>query len=377
MYSPVSTRFLAAVAGGFSYKVTADVYRAGAKLNTAPLKIIDGEMTASVDDVVRRTTDIVFADDTGGLVPVGITDPLMPNGPEIRVKAGVVFSDGTEELLPVGRFRISQSRSEFGRVKCRGFDLAITLATPLTQPYPFDAGLPVESVIVGIASRKNPALVINPIQTNELTVAGICDFGDTPIEFIRKLAYSAGCDAYMDPNGVLVIAPLVSVASKTATARFSDNGEPGTTDAVFWNEGRELNSDGVPSVVVVEANHSALTTPLRVVVRDTGKNSPTNADGPYGEVVSSVSSDKVSVQTQCMTLGRAELERKSWAEAYDWSCPPNSALAEGDTASITRGPLRLSNKHAIITELTLPYTPTEMRIRAVDRRTLDAVAVQD
>lgn len=378
---PVSDRFLAAAAAGGDYVVVADVYRAGAKLNDEPLPVVDGEATGTYEDVIRWSTDIVFADDTGGLVPTKITDPLSPNGPELRVRAGFRFEDDTRELAPVGWFRITRSRSEFGRVQCTAFDLAYTLGTPLSQPYAYDGGLPVEDVIAAIARKKNPTISVRALITNELTVPGVCDLHDVPIEFIRKLAFAAGADAYFDrQRRQLIIAPLVSTPAAVAEVDFveGDKRDKDTaTEAVFWDEGREIDSENVPSVCVVEANHSSLSAPLRVTVRDTSPRSPTNANGSYGEVTTTITTDKASTQAQCVAIGRAELARMAWAETYDWSALPNPALDVAGTVSITRPRLKLSHKCALVSAMRLPLTPGQMRLKAAERRVLDSTATQD
>lgn len=371
---PVSDRFLAAVGDSFDYVVEADVYRSGEKANDQPLRLVDGEATITDGQAIRRTSDLVFADDTGGLVPIGITDPLMPNGAEVQVRAGPRFADGTTELADVGRFRLSSSKSVFGRVECAGYDLGLTLGTPLTQAFPYAAGLAIEDVIAAIAQRKNPAVTFDPFVTNETTVAGVMDLHDIPMTVIRRLAYSAGCDAFFDQSARLAMALLRTTPGVTSVVDFveGDARVLGSTQAKFWDETADVESDNVPSVVVVEANHSSLNgATLRTVVRDTNPASPTYADGPYGEVVTTVQSDTISTQAQSTSLGVSELGRNAWANTYEWSCSPNPALAETDTVSLTCERLRLVHKLVLVTGITLPYYPEAMTITATERRALE------
>lgn len=368
MYAPISSRYLTEVSRSYNLKSVASVLRSGRNLfPDFPLAILEGEVTGNVNDPIRRTVRCVFSNEDGSLIPTLQQDPFMPNGTEFVVNSGPVYETGEEELLPVGRFRITDVKSDnFGRIEVQGFDLAITMQTGVRAPIEIPAGMEVGAAIGMIARKKNPAVQLRLGLTGQVTSHGVVDFADNPFQRMRQMAYAAGYDLFFDPDGFLTLAPLVTSTTSNTNVEFIEG-----DNAQFWNPTRQINSEQTPSVIVVEANHSSLTAPLRVAVEDTNPKSETYAAGPYGEVVHSIVTDKVNQVSQCQVIGLTALRNEAWAERFEFECLPNQALWEGDQIGVTRAAMKLNSEAAIVESFTLPLHPAAMTVSATSRRQPD------
>ncbi len=363
---PVSEAYRAAMAsGGISMRTTLEAYR-GSALMSDEFELTAGDVHVDVRDPLRRSFQGTVVTDDGSLVPLLVTDPLMPNGVELVVRSGPVLADGTTELIPTGRFRLTTTRSlDTGEIELAGYDLGYTVQTPLSRPLVIDAGTEVGDACAQIILAKNPAIELAIVDTGRVTPFMVIDTDVDPFETCRKLAFTAGCEAFFDQEGRFRLTSLVTQPASVPVASFVE-GE----NATFWRPTREIVADGVPSEVIVEANHSGLTTPIRVVVQDTNPESPTYI-GTYGKVTESVTSDKVATIDQAYEFGQGVLASKAWVERFAFECMPDWSLAENDTILITRERLGLHNQLALIEHMSLPGRPGAMTIQAAVRREPD------
>lgn len=377
MYAPLTSQFLQTVSNSYDSLTVVDLYRSGALLTdpAAPLRVVGGEVTGNAQDPIRRTLSAVLLDKTGALTPQTRTDLLMPNGVEARVRMGPVYADGSMELVPIGRFRLTASTSSDGQVEVRGFDLAYRVQSPMLQPYFIGAGLAVEDAVVTLVLTKDPTIPSTNMQiTGDFTQATLVDFNDDPWAVARKMARASGCDLFFDPDGGLVMAAAPTQPGAPVLAFVE--GE----NATFWDPKREIQAEGTPSVIVVEVNHSSLTTALRVSVSNNDPASLTYSQGPYGEIVEVISSDKVRDQAQATRLGRSTLNDRAWIEEFSFDCIPNPAIQEGDSISVTRAPLKMVAATCLVDSFRLPLVPGSqpMSITAKTRREPDmSVLVSD
>lgn len=380
MYTPLSSLYLPTLMGGSPHIVVrADVYRGGALLASS-LPIVGGEVKLNVDDPIRRTCEVTFADASAtDLIPAGPGDAMYPNGTQVQLWHGLRYSDGSEELVPVGRYRITRSRvGHFGTLTCEGSDNIYTLSTPLSTVYPINPGSELGDAVINLLAKKNPTLNYVRTVTGVPVVFQLVDLDDVPITVARKLLFASGYDIYADAVGNIVIGDLALNTAAIPVLSFSDRAIDSTQlRAKFWTPERDIDATNVPSVVVVVGNSSGQTTPVRVVVRDTDPDSPTYADGPYGEVTVNVTSDKVGTQSQASRLGLATLRDRTFVEKHTFKCPPVGALEGGDTITVTHAKLNVMNDAALVTDYTLPLEAGDMDVTAVTRRTQATTIVQD
>jgi hypothetical protein len=105
---PVSDLFKETVRKSHVTTVKVEVYDManGTILSTA--QPISGSVTIDNRRSIRRECALEFVDIDGTLVPQNnISAVLLPYNREVKIYRGVVFPDGTEELVPLGVFVIT------------------------------------------------------------------------------------------------------------------------------------------------------------------------------------------------------------------------------------------------------------------------------
>src|SRR5262245_59615829 len=137
---PRSSKFDTTVISSHRIKCVAEVCKEGTTEVLATLPITEGNI--SIDDVpVRREADLDLSDKWGEFVPEDASSMLAPHINEVRLKRGIVFPDGTEELIPQGVYIITDNHMDDSgpavhmslSLKDRGYDLGQKLFTTNTQ----------------------------------------------------------------------------------------------------------------------------------------------------------------------------------------------------------------------------------------------------
>ena len=130
---PVSENFKTAVRKSHSTTVKVEIYDManGTILSTA--SPISGDVTIDNRRSIRRECTLEFVDTDGTLVPTNnISSILLPYNREVKIYRGIVFGDGTQELVPLGVFIITSvdiSESAQGiKVSIKGSDRSLLLA---------------------------------------------------------------------------------------------------------------------------------------------------------------------------------------------------------------------------------------------------------
>src|SRR5436190_17129404 len=150
----VSDKFIAALIGGHQTTVRVEVLPGGDETNRVDLSnyFTDGSLDIS-RQAVRRSGTLTFVDrDSSGLiVPTDNDSLLAPYGNQLRVWSGIAFDDGTEELVPVGTFRITKCTSRYPRCTVELSDRAwiVQNAKPI-RPYFVAQGTPWDVAIANL-----------------------------------------------------------------------------------------------------------------------------------------------------------------------------------------------------------------------------------
>lgn len=366
-----SDRYVAEVSrrDGYNLRTVVDVVRNGEVISDSPLPVTGGNTDESLGDNIRSSFSAEIVDQDG-IMPQSSEDPLWPGGVHVRLRSGPRFGDGTSEMKRRGEYRLTSIRGTGnGRISISGKDLGYTLATPLVQPYVIEGGIEMAEVITGIALKKNPGLRILSTTTGFLSNAGVVDTDMNPLDEMVKLGAHSSIEVFFNLDGQLQLSPMPE-GFGAPVWDFSE-GE----NATFWDPEREINTEDVPSAVIVEATHSGLASPLRVIVYDNNPKSPTYYSGDYGSVVHKISSEKISTREQALKLGYQYLQSKRWLERYTFGCSPISALMLGDTITLTHKRLKLRHKRAVIESISYPLSPGPMVITATSRRVLDMTSL--
>lgn len=259
----------------------------GATQETVRLVAISGDVSVDRTASIRRSCSVTCIDPDGTWTPVGPESLLTPFGTEIRPYRGVKYSDGTEEVYPLGVFRISKSDpvEDEGSLQIRieSYDLSRTVKRDkFTTPYVIASGTNVVQAIKDILARTFPDLTYDAITTSLATTAPrVCDVEDDPWDAACELAVSIGCELYFDVEGKVVISPSADIDALPAAVFDYIEGP----DCTMTNLAQSYTDEpGYNGVIVTGESPGDELPPVRGEAWDDEPTSITYRRGPYGEV---------------------------------------------------------------------------------------------
>ena len=339
--------FDTAIQQGHVVHVVADVLENGRAVLSG-LPVLGGGVDVDSSADVRRRCKVDVVDPTGTLTPNDPSDLLSPYGRELRLRRGVLFSDGTSETLTIGTFRISSvdvgHSSTSRKITVTGFDRARSIGRArLETPYTIEAGTNYVTAIHRLLSSRMPGLVLRSGTTTRTTPLIVLEQMADPWKAASDMAESLGCELFFDPDGACVLqritegaAPGNAVweyrAGNGATVLSVDNtfdDDPGYNGAVV---------DGEPPDAP----------PVHAVVYDDDPASPTYAGGSYGKVPIFLRSIFVVTQQQAQdaALGLM-LKKRGGSEQVKFTAIPHPAHEAGDLVHVVDGDIGLDGYYVI------------------------------
>lgn len=331
MYSPLSSKFDRSIRQSGRRKAVADIYFDG-ELIAEDLAVSEGSIRVELDGQVRRSGSITIADPR--LVPA-LSDLLSPLGTEVRVRQGVVYPNGTEELIPLGVFRLDvTSWGEIDRVsKIQIYDRSRALQADLPSPHS-RAGWSAKAVIVDFIEWLVPTL--KPINPADLFDPSLVDYKlpgghvfeqDNHWDPIVELARNMNGQLYFDQEGQPRCTPIVQLDESSTPVWTVNAGEGG----VLVSADRTYSREGVfNSVNVIGAANASGTVP-RATAYNLDQGSPLRYGGPFGRTGITINDSSLTTKAQCLARARAELARYTGLSySLDFAAIPNPALDAGD-----------------------------------------------
>ncbi|GHG02597.1 DUF5047 domain-containing protein [Streptomyces filamentosus] len=326
---PVSDRFLAAIAEYHTPVTEVTLYRTDGIVEQ--LAHTGGSVTVDRGSSVRRTCSITLADTS--LIPRDPTAKLSVYGARVRVTRGVVYTDGTRELVPLGTFRVDEISGDVdeGPVTLQGKSLeAVVSDDKFTAPYRA-TGTAVSAVTALIRRSLPDAPVDSSAATDAAIGARTWDVEADPWEAAVEVAAAIGCEVYADPDGVFVIAPLPDLltASPAWTIAAGEGG-------AYIKADRTTSADGVYNGVLARGESTETATPpVSSLVVDNDPGSPTYWSGPFGRRPTFYSSSTLITVGACTQAATLLLQSARAPNATaDISSLPNPALAPGDVLRV-------------------------------------------
>ncbi|MGW0682861.1 DUF5047 domain-containing protein [Streptomyces sp. NPDC002754] len=280
-------------------------------LEVTRLQITDGSVDCDRSAQIRRHITLSAVDPTGRLTPRTTGEILTPYGTEIRAFRGVVYSDGTAELAPLGVFRLSMCTITAGvmgtvTIQLEGFDRSRTISRDkFLEPYTIAAGANLLDAIKQIVIRTFPDAEYDAVDT-DLTVTApmLFDSGSDPWDACTQLAQSMGCEIYFDVLGRIVIAPPPDIAAMPAPDFSYIEGQSCT----MLDLTRVFTDDpGYNGVIVTGESAGDEAPPVRAEAWDMNPSSPTYRYGPYGEVPYFVTDSVVKTTDDAAVLAASQL----------------------------------------------------------------------
>jgi hypothetical protein len=352
----ITPAFGTAIANGYTMYSVANVLSAGAVVpDFAGIPISDGSITIDRKNAQRRTMTLTIAT-TSAMIPLSVNDTLTPFGNEISISVGWIDmttgmpyinpTTGQPELVPLGVFPITTVT-----VDDTGKDISISVAgsdrswvvaqRKFLLPYTVLAGTAPEVAIQAILALVYPTLpTLNMIPTGFSLPAASFNQGDDPMAACLTLADDAGCELFMDPNGVPTGFPIPDPTTQPVAWNYRTDG---TGDAKPTEVKRTFTRSGVSNDFTVSATGSAnapggsgASAPFQEQSTDSDPGSVTNISGPFGDVPTFVSSSLVTTAAQgtasAATLLAASL---GLAESYVVTAPPAPMFDIDDVIGIS------------------------------------------
>ncbi|GGV91535.1 hypothetical protein GCM10010228_82160 [Streptomyces massasporeus] len=326
---PVSDRFLRRLAEPHRVATSVQLFLTDGRV--LDLEHTGGSVTVDRGQAIRRTCTVTVADPS--LIPRTPTDQLATYGARLRISRGIDYGDGTQELVPIGLFRLDTADGDIneGPVSLQGKDLsAIVADDQFTEP--FKVSGTVVGAVTALIQRSIPtADVISSIVDTPIG-ARVFDVEGDPWAGAQEIAAAAGAEVYCNADGVFVIASLPNLLTTPPVWAIE-----AVEGGVYISANRAMSSDGVRNGVLARGeNTSENVAPVSFLAVDDDPGSPTYWGGPFGRRPKFISSSAYTTLSACAQAANAELAKSKAPNASgDISSLPNAALEPGDVLRVT------------------------------------------
>ncbi|WP_206313001.1 DUF5047 domain-containing protein [Streptomyces sp. JB150] len=325
---PVSDRFLAQLAE--SHRVATQVQLFLTDGRVLDLDHTGGSVTVDRRQAIRRTCTVTIADPT--LIPRTPADQLATYGARLRISRGVEYGDGSEELVPLGVFRLDSVDGDVsdGPVTLQGKGLeAIVVDDRFTAPY--TATGTVVGAVTALIQRSIPDATVLSQITDQPIGKRTFDVEADPWAGCQEIAAAAGAEVYTNADGAFVISTLPDLLTATPVWAVE-----ATDGGVYISANRAMSSEGVYNGVLARGeNTSENAPPVSALAVDSDTSSPTYWGGPFGRRPLFYSSSTLTTVNACAQAANLKLAAARAPNASgDISSLPNPALEPGDVLRV-------------------------------------------
>jgi hypothetical protein len=316
----------------------------------------------SIDDSDRhRVCDLEVVDDpvtSNGetLVPEEAFDILNREETLIRIKMGIVYPDGTEELCTVGTFiiwdNIITDAGPSVRMDFQLHDLsALVSMTRVPRAKSFGSifgGSHVQNAIAllqdAMPGIKMDVRMAIPGFVDQVSV----DAGDDPWQKASSWIEAVGGEMYFDPEGVCVIRSVPDYDVLPTSWEYIDDEE----SQVYSLQRRVNRQDSFNAVVVTSPGARVGASGFYAVFQDTDAQYPiTTTDVIRPRVVNDAN---VISQNQAIQLAAALMRKNGGiAEYVNLQCTPHPCFEVGDVIYVRRRASRVDARY-IIDKISIP-----------------------
>ena len=325
---PVSDRFLETLAE--SHRVATRVQLFLTNGDVVDLEHTGGSVTVDRAQAIRRTCTVTGADPT--LIPRTPTDQLATYGAKLRISRGIDYGDGSQELVPLGVFRLDTVDGDVneGPVSLQGKDLSAIVADDKFTA-PFKVSGTVVGAVTALIQRSIPAADVISLIIDTPIGSRVFDIEADPWAGAQEIAAAAGAEVYCNADGVFVIAALPNLLTTPPVWAIE-----ATEGGVYISGNRAMTSDSVNNGVLARGeNTSENVPPVSYLAVDDDPTSPTYWDGPFGRRPKFISSSAYTTVNACAQAANAELAKSKAPNASgDITSLPNAALEPGDVLRV-------------------------------------------
>ncbi|GAA2802876.1 DUF5047 domain-containing protein [Streptomyces showdoensis] len=325
---PVSARFLQLIVEDHTPITEVVLFRTDGSVDR--LDHEGGTVTVDRGSQCRRTCSVTVPDPA--LIPRTPTDKLAVYGARLRISRGVQYSDGTQELVPVGVFRLDEVSGDIdeGPVTLSGKSLeCIVQDDKFTTPY--RASGTAVGAITALIQRTLPDAIVTSTATDAAIGPRTWDVEGDPWAAVIELAAAIGATCYCTADGEFMVAELPDLATATPVWSIAA-GEGGA----YVQASRGMTSDKVFNGVLARGENTENNiAPVSSLVVDNDASSPTYWSGPFGHRPTFYSSSTLITTAAC-TAAATLLLRSAQAPnaSADITSLPNPALEAGDVVRV-------------------------------------------
>lgn len=289
----VSNAFKTAVTKSHRAVSRVDVCTPGGQVLATLPDVVTGKVDVDETRAIRRTCQINCVSEGRSLddfVPVNSGDLLHPaSGNELRVYRGIRFDDGTEEMCPLGVFRLTTPKVEDKNgeinITLNGQDRSAWIDRIVWQQiYQIAAGTSLDAALQAAIASRVPGLNYNFTPIPDVT--GIVTWGkniaanNNPWKDFTKLATSFGYELFFDVVGNPTLRPSIDPTSQPVVAQFIEGaGCVMITTANELDETKEHNG----CIVIGKGKGGKKVKPVQALVYDNDPTSPTYWFGSWGQ----------------------------------------------------------------------------------------------
>ncbi|AKZ59161.1 hypothetical protein SAM23877_6116 [Streptomyces ambofaciens ATCC 23877] len=350
---PVSPTFLRTLATSHTMVARVDAYFGG-QLVRSNLPFDSGSVTVDRGSKSRRKLSLTIPDPS--LLPWGETDVLAPYGQQLVVSRGIRYTNGAEEWVPLGTFRVDNPSGDvhLGPITVSGTSMESAIIDDKFQVPTTTRGLGgcVDAMTTLIRQTLPNAVVTNMTTGNRNPSVAVAtwDAGNDRWDAITQIARAMSAEIYVDALDRFVVTDLPDVVNGPVAWDITE-GEGGT----LISSARSVSRTGVYNAVVASGENSASgSAPVSGTARDTDPGSPTRWGGPFGKVTKFISSALWITAGDCLSAANFAL--------FDATAPnvetsldslPNPALEGNDIVRIAHAGRK---ERYLVQSLTVPLT---------------------
>lgn len=320
------------------------------------LRVIDGSVNVDRTGQFRRSGNVSCIDPFGTFIPDGNQGILTPFGTEVRPYRGVRYADGTEEVYPLGVFRISdgtftESSSASGnsgvRIQLNFFDRSREVSRDaFTNTYTIPIGTNLLDAIKLILQRTFSDLQYDAVSTS-LTTSAVKIFKakDDPWKAVTELATSMGCEIYFDVEGWVVIAPPTDVDAMPSPDFTYVEGQ---RNMLIDIKASYADEPGFNGIIVEGESPADEQPPVRAEAWDMEPSSATYRYSAYGEVPDFAQDTNVKTVADAQKMADSLLKsRIGFASKLSVSSWTNPALEAGDVVLVKREKMHINGLYVV------------------------------
>lgn len=350
-----SDRFRNAIEGNHRMGVVVGLQRMG-RITYPALEILDGNVRMGKEQV-ERACDIHLADPKNRMSRSDLSSLFDPLGLELLVYRGVVFSDGTQEMIPLGvysiaRLRIDDSGDGYS-VTIDSYDRSRVVArAKITSTLAIASGTNVGTAIQTIIEACVGTFmhVVYDFDTLTYTTPQMTlNIGDDGWKAATNLATESGCRLYFDGLGRLCLTKVLPAHRRPVVRGYTE----GPLNRVMYID-HSWNDSDLKNYVIGLSENSDLAAPLISTVYDDDPSSPTYIYGPAGRVVEVVRSNEITTQAQLDAYTQLSLDNlRGYPEEVNITNVVDPSLELDDIVTIDREASGISYR-CIVDSITVP-----------------------